>query len=705
MNSLFRLVMQKIRSSLRKARSRSESASSCSEDKKPEPSETNRASQRSQKSQTSRKSTESQSNRSLQKRKSISLRQQQQGSPTSRTLHSNLSPQRSADTLSTSSSRSLCAHSLVGVSALNIQTTALASGATVTAWGQQFAHNSYMKTEYQQPGGSNESSSHQSSLADYVPELPLLNSNCVASTVSTGASAYSVCSALAPSQPTVSSGANEEQSQSLPNLSHSQQQLTLLPDITYPLSSSPSLLLLPMLETLNVSGDNKPTNFTSNTPAFSTLIVDSEEQNSNPADEDSQASTDTESVISNEITIDLTKGYRSKSLDASVVLAMARANNLNAGIKPRSSAPFLEIPKWRLFIRKPSSDSASGAFGHTVERAPIMLTDIFRECAHCKCLMDLKRLQPQSSAALDAFCLGGDTDKNNNDVFLRRNPLPTISQQFQSQLTPSLSANEEKSPSSFDSSNILATTKEIINLDENASINSRLFRKHKPLTRKSRYFCSVASQSDLVATPITTESESLTPILISDTALESPTQLVESSQDKPCVETKLLTNLAFSLHIVEKQTSFSAQPARRLPSVTLSEASDDEQTPLSSALGDLLQVTTDCFGLPSTTPCIGIQVTDTSLYRNEDEIDDPGSGITVISLEVPLLSASAGKQARSASVDSSFLQVPPRPDIGSCELPPTKSSRSRSVDIALPEGPDGPYLVVPSANQRPITTK
>ncbi|KAK4337252.1 hypothetical protein RND71_043721 [Anisodus tanguticus] len=78
----------------------------------------------------------------------------------------------------------------------------------------------------------------------------------------------------------------------------------------------------------------------------------------------------------------------------------------------------------------------------------------------------------------------------------------------------------------------------------------------------------------------------------------------------------------------------------------------------------------------------------------DKELDDPGSGITVVSLEVPILNS--GKQARSASVDSSFLQVPQRSDIGNCELPPTKSVRSRSVDIALPEGPDGPYLVVPS---------
>ncbi|RWS13977.1 hypothetical protein B4U79_11989 [Dinothrombium tinctorium] len=85
---------------------------------------------------------------------------------------------------------------------------------------------------------------------------------------------------------------------------------------------------------------------------------------------------------------------------------------------------------------------------------------------------------------------------------------------------------------------------------------------------------------------------------------------------------------------------------------------------------------------------------------NPDQFEDPGSGITVISLEVPVTS----KQARSASVDSSFLQVPKRHDVIG-EPPPSKSHRSRSVDIALPIGPDGPYLIVPQPDSVQRTTK
>lgn len=85
-----------------------------------------------------------------------------------------------------------------------------------------------------------------------------------------------------------------------------------------------------------------------------------------------------------------------------------------------------------------------------------------------------------------------------------------------------------------------------------------------------------------------------------------------------------------------------------------------------------------------------------------EEVDDNGSGITVISLEVPVLFSS--KQSRSASVDSPYLlQVPQRTDIEVREGPP--KARSKSVDIVLPTNPGGPYLIVPPLRQQPATTK
>lgn len=70
-------------------------------------------------------------------------------------------------------------------------------------------------------------------------------------------------------------------------------------------------------------------------------------------------------------------------------------------------------------------------------------------------------------------------------------------------------------------------------------------------------------------------------------------------------------------------------------------------------------------------------------------------------MKVPVLP----KSGRSASMDSSYLQVPKRTDILDFEPPPGKSNRSRSVDIALPVGTDGPYIVVPSEKQMPAMTQ
>lgn len=82
--------------------------------------------------------------------------------------------------------------------------------------------------------------------------------------------------------------------------------------------------------------------------------------------------------------------------------------------------------------------------------------------------------------------------------------------------------------------------------------------------------------------------------------------------------------------------------------------------------------------------------------------EDTGGGITVVSLEVPVLSGS--KQARSASVDSPYLlQVPKRTDIEVLEGPP--KARSKSVDIVLPQTIDGAYSIRTQRSPPIATTK
>ena len=103
---------------------------------------------------------------------------------------------------------------------------------------------------------------------------------------------------------------------------------------------------------------------------------------------------------------------------------------------------------------------------------------------------------------------------------------------------------------------------------------------------------------------------------------------------------------------------------------------------------------------PSPIPLLTLSV---APDESVDEVmeEDLGNGVTVISLEVPVLP----KSGRSASMDSSYLQVPRRTDIEDLETPPGKSNRSRSVDIALPVGVDGPYIIVPSEKPVPVTTQ
>lgn len=102
-------------------------------------------------------------------------------------------------------------------------------------------------------------------------------------------------------------------------------------------------------------------------------------------------------------------------------------------------------------------------------------------------------------------------------------------------------------------------------------------------------------------------------------------------------------------------------------------------------------------GLPIVTLCP--PEADSISIHEEDE----GSGITVVSLEVPVMSGS--KQGRSASVDSPYLlQVPQRTDIEVREGPP--KARSKSVDIVLPTTIGGSYMpVIVPLRQQPITTK
>ena len=82
-------------------------------------------------------------------------------------------------------------------------------------------------------------------------------------------------------------------------------------------------------------------------------------------------------------------------------------------------------------------------------------------------------------------------------------------------------------------------------------------------------------------------------------------------------------------------------------------------------------------------------------------VEDLGSGITVVSLEVPILPNSS----RSASVDCTYLKVPDHSEVDYREPIPGKTMRTLPVDIALPEGHDGPSIVVTNVKPALIITQ
>lgn len=160
----------------------------------------------------------------------------------------------------------------------------------------------------------------------------------------------------------------------------------------------------------------------------------------------------------------------------------------------------------------------------------------------------------------------------------------------------------------------------------------------------------------------------------------------------------------------ESKTPLNSGPSLVLPGVTIEDVDPVELSlPSSTTAATVAATGVDEFvedeliepleGLPIVTLCP--PEIDSPRRGSIGEEDEYGQGITVISLEVPILSGS--KQNRSASVDSPYLlQVPKRTDIEVREGPP--KARSKSVDIVLPTNPGGPYLIVPF-RQQPTTTK
>lgn len=161
---------------------------------------------------------------------------------------------------------------------------------------------------------------------------------------------------------------------------------------------------------------------------------------------------------------------------------------------------------------------------------------------------------------------------------------------------------------------------------------------------------------------------------------------------RDCVHCILLAEL-------HKQHSSSPPSAKHSVSSDGSQDADSDNEPCRSrsVSGENMDDVSSPYNNPSPIPLLTLSAAPTDDCTSAVG-EDKGSGITVISLAVPILPGSA----RRASVDSPYLKADTtkHSDENSfLGLLVGKTTRSRSVDIGLPVSPDAPYIVV--SNERP----
>lgn len=331
------------------------------------------------------------------------------------------------------------------------------------------------------------------------------------------------------------------------------------------------------------------------------------------------------------------KSSRSKSFDAasatrsaasgSIPVEESQATSVSSGVigasttsgpmsggkrRVRGSGGFLEIPKWKMLIRRSSAavgggaSSSGGSSGSSGQGGSTFTIDettglYWRDCIHCLLLIEMLKISPPVSCKSSVSSEG----------------------------------SQESEPTSTVAPITTAVTFSVVG--------------SAAITGRNR---SASCQSTLLEGVDTS-------LMVHQVESSSGSCFMDESEEMKMIESQAATMRTIGEGTGSNVNSGSPSP---IPLVTLSFAPDDE-------------------------------------FQMEEE--DLGNGVTVISLEVPVLP----KSGRSASMDNSYLQVPRRPDMHDFELPPGKSIRSRSVDIALPVGTDGPYIIVPSEKPFPATTQ
>lgn len=415
-------------------------------------------------------------------------------------------------------------------------------------------------------------------------------------------------------------------------------------------------------------------------------------------------------------------------------ISTASISSVASDSPSKKRGPFLEIPRWRMLIRRTTtSNQLSGqhknADGTVVQLAGAEFSppssaaidkqtiNFERECVHCALISELLKTNRISSRGTSSHTSLSSLEDSDSEQHL-------IMQPKTNKDGPPHSLS--KSADYFDlSSSIkeLDTLSQHINkleLESGERFSSQFAKCSSGSSEKSEK--SGGSGSGKEVSSSGKETASLRAAGANCDSLEEDYYTGEPVGDLELERTKAQqaneTNAA-NIDDLSKSVSFndgscenvaehtSTSNSRNaslisLPMVTLSlpsSESDDQVTSLTSVGQQSANYpqqasNTGQFHSPpiSPPPYLSSQQQHQQLQQQQpppccknksDESDfDPtnnSSCITVVSLTVPVLAPN--KSGRSASVDSSYLKVPQRTDIGTYEAPPRTGQRSKSVDI------------------------
>ena len=407
-------------------------------------------------------------------------------------------------------------------------------------------------------------------------------------------------------------------------------------------------------------------------------------------------------------------------------ISTASISSIASDSPSKKRGPFLEIPKWKMLIRRTTTSNQLSAQHKNVDGIGLTTlqysgtefsppnsaaiekqTNFERECVHCALIGELLKLNRISSRGTSTHTSLSSLEDSDSEHLAVHNK-------------PKADNGLSKSGDYFDLSTSikeLDTLSEHINkleLETNAQFSSQFAKCSSGSSDKSGSSGKEVGKESCSNLKSQGANDSLEEDFYTDYNQLQQQSTDETNQTSQTATNQNETNVA-NIGDLSKSVSFndgsycencaaehtSTSNSRNaslisLPMVTLSlpsSESDDQITSLAS-VGGLQQVNytqqaSNQFHSPPISPPPFQQVKN-ELSELEQEHNN-SSCITVVSLEVPVL---ANKSGRSASVDSSaYLKVPQRTDIGSREAPPARGGqRSKSVDIALPIGPEGPYL-------------